>query len=131
MDSFADPWRIGSILFLIVFLSGCSNGDAQETYDLVILNGRVMDPETNFDGVRNVGISDGLIVTITEEQIAGRETIDASGHVVAPGFIDTHFHWTRPLGYKLALRDGVRTAMDLEAGAFGPRVDDRRCSCDS
>jgi len=97
---------------------------AQSPYDVVILNGRVMDPETNFDGIRNVGIKDGLIATITEDDISGDETIDATDHVVAPGFIDTHFHWTRPIGYKVALRDGVTTAMDLEAGVYGPRVDD-------
>jgi N-acyl-D-glutamate deacylase len=55
-------------------------------YDVVINNGRVMDPETNFDGVRNVGIKDGKIVAITEDAITGKETIDAKGHVVAPGF---------------------------------------------
>jgi cytosine/adenosine deaminase-related metal-dependent hydrolase len=97
---------------------------AQSPYDIVILNGRVMDPETNFDGIRNVGIKDGRIATITEDEISGNETIDASNHVVAPGFIDTHFHWTRPIGYKVALRDGVTTAMDLEAGVYGPRVDE-------
>ncbi|MGB5391057.1 MAG: D-glutamate deacylase, partial [Thermoanaerobaculia bacterium] len=53
---------------------------ADEAYDLVILNGRVMDPETSFDNVRNVGIKDGKIVTITEESIKGKETIDATGH---------------------------------------------------
>ena len=115
--------RILVLALLVVGSAACST-DAQEAYDLVILNGRVMDPETGFDGVRNVGIRDGLIVSITEADIAGRETIDASGHVVAPGFIDTHFHWTRPIGYKLALRDGVTTAMDLEAGVYGLRVDD-------
>jgi dihydroorotase-like cyclic amidohydrolase len=93
-----------------------------QDYDLVINNGRVMDPETRYDGVANVGIKDGRIAVITKDTIAGKEAIDASGLVVAPGFIDTHFHWTRPLGYKLALRDGVTTAMDLEAGVFGPRV---------
>ncbi len=95
-----------------------------QTYDLVITNGRVMDPETKYDAIANVGIRDDRIVTITKEKIAGREVIDATGLVVAPGFIDTHFHWTRPIGYKLALRDGVTTAMDLEAGVYGPRVDE-------
>ena len=86
-------------------------------YDVVINNGRVMDPETNFDGVRNVGIKDGKIVVITEDTITGKETIDASGHVVAPGFIEGHQHATDPFSRKVNLRDGLTTQMDLEAGA--------------
>ena len=93
-------------------------------YDLVITGGRVMDPETMYDDIANVGVRGGRIVAITTNGITGKETIDAGGLVLAPGFIDTHFHWTRPIGYKLALRDGVTTAMDLEAGVYGPRVDD-------
>lgn len=54
-------------------------------YDLVILNGRVIDPETNFDGIRHVGIKDGKIASITQDKIKGKETIDATGLVVAPG----------------------------------------------
>ncbi|MCA0899189.1 amidohydrolase family protein [Microbulbifer agarilyticus] len=100
-------------------LAGFATGDQ---FDMVIQNGRVMDPETNYDNVANVGIKDGRIVVITEKEIKGKETIDAKGLVVSPGFIDTHFHWTRPIGYKFALRDGVTTAMDLEAGTYGPRV---------
>ena len=88
-----------------------------EDLDLVILNGRVMDPETKLDAVRNVGIKSGKIVTITEQAIKGTETIDAKGHVVAPGFIDTHWHSLDPFGIKIGLRDGVTTAMDIEAGA--------------
>ena len=86
-------------------------------YDVVINNGRVMDPETNFDGVRNVGVKDGKIVAITEDAIKGKETIDAKGHVVAPGFIDSHQHATDPFSRKVNLRDGLTTMMDFEAGA--------------
>jgi len=86
-------------------------------YDIVINNGRVMDPETNFDAVRNVGIKDGRIAIITEGKISGKETIDASDHVVAPGFIDTEQHGLGPWGIKVNLRDGVTTQMDFEIGA--------------
>jgi N-acyl-D-glutamate deacylase len=86
-------------------------------YDVVINNGRVMDPETNFDGVRNVGVKDGRIVVITEDAISGKETIDASGHVVAPGFIEGHQHATDQFSRKVNLRDGLTTQMDFEAGA--------------
>jgi N-acyl-D-glutamate deacylase len=54
-------------------------------FDIVITNGRVMDPETMYDAVSNVGIKDGRITAITREEISGEETIDATGHVVAPG----------------------------------------------
>jgi len=92
-----------------------TTADAQ--YDVVINNGRVMDPETKFDGVRNVGIKDGKIVMITTDEINGKETVDATGHVVAPGFIDTQAHSHGNLfGVKLMMRDGVTTPMDLEYG---------------
>jgi len=63
-----------------------------EDFDLVILNGRVKDPETMYDAVANVGVKDGRVAVITKDKITGKETIDATGHVVAPGFIDIHAH---------------------------------------
>lgn len=104
-------------IFSVLVLIGTAN--AAEKYDLVILGGRVMDPESGFDGVRNVGVVDGRITVITTEKIEGKETIDAKGHVVAPGFIDTHVHIVDiPFGQKLMLRDGVTTPLDLEVGAY-------------
>ena len=91
--------------------------DPNQEFDVVILNGRVMDPETNFDGIRNVGVKDGKIAIITESDIKGKETINAEGHVVAPGFIDSHQHATDPFSRKVNLRDGLTTMMDFEAGA--------------
>ena len=88
-----------------------------QSYDVVILNGRVMDPETGFDQIANVGINNGWITAITTETIEGEETIDATNHVVAPGFIDLEQHGLDPWGIKVNLRDGVTTQMDFEVGA--------------
>ena len=63
-----------------------------QDYDVVILNGRVMDPETKYDDIANVGIKNGAIAVITKNKITGQKSIDATGHVVAPGFIDLHAH---------------------------------------
>lgn len=88
-----------------------------ETFDIVINNGRVMDPEINFDQVRNVGIKNGRIVKISGDKLSGDTEIDATGHVVSPGFIDTQAHSHGNLfGVKLMLRDGVTSPMDLEYG---------------
>ena len=89
-----------------------------QEYDIVILNGRVMDPETKFDGVRNVGIKNGKIVKITKDKITGKDTIDAKDHVVAPGFIDTHTHGSDKYTIKMSMMDGVTTGLDLEVGAL-------------
>jgi hypothetical protein len=107
-------------LFLAVFLVfSCASVVTAQTYDLVILDGRVIDPETKLNATRNVGVKDGKIVAVTEKAITGKQTIGASGHVVAPGFIDMHQHNTAaPFGQKLALRDGVTSPMELELGVY-------------
>ena len=93
-------------------------------YDLVINGGRVMDPETNYDAVANVAIKDGKIAKITSKQIKGKETIDAKGLVVAPGFIDGQMHGIEPYLYRSMLRDGRTTVLDLEIGAHGPKLNE-------
>lgn len=95
-----------------------------EQYDLVITNGRVMDPETNYDQVSNVGIKGGRIAVISKANIDGKEALDAKGLVVAPGFIDGHQHCIEPYAYRLMLRDGRTTIMDLELGAYGEKLDE-------
>ena len=88
-------------------------------FDLVINNGRVMDPETGLDACRNVGIRDGKIAAVTELAIHGADTIDAAGHVVAPGFIDGHCHGANDaFAVKCGIRDGKTTQLDLELGAW-------------
>jgi N-acyl-D-aspartate/D-glutamate deacylase len=91
--------------------------DAQgQGLDVVIRGGRVMDPETGMDGVRNVGIRGGKIVEISQGLLKGRETIEAQGLVVAPGFIDLHEHGQEERNYEFQARDGVTTSLELELG---------------
>ncbi|WNC73973.1 amidohydrolase family protein [Thalassotalea psychrophila] len=87
-------------------------------FDSVIVNGRVMDPGCGFDDIRNIGIKDGKIVAITKDSIIADKIIDASGKVVAPGFIDFHIHTNTEFGFNLLMRDGVTTALELEGGTY-------------
>ena len=54
---------MAGVLSLCMSMILATTAIAAEKYDLVILDGRVMDPQTNFDGKRNVGVKDGKIVT--------------------------------------------------------------------
>jgi N-acyl-D-aspartate/D-glutamate deacylase len=89
---------------------------AAQQYDLVIEGGRVMDPETGLDAVRNVGIQDGKIVRISSEAMSGRRVARAGGLVVAPGFIDLHQHGQDLASQRVKALDGVTTALELEIG---------------
>ena len=105
-----------NILFLFAMFVFWS-ATAQD-YDLVILNGRVMDPETMHDAIKNVGIKDGVISIITKDEIKGKETINAKGLVVSPGFIDSHDHSMDIFAAKMGVRDGLTTGLDLEIGGL-------------
>lgn len=86
------------------------------TYDLVIANGRVIDPASGRDGVTHIGITAGKIAALSETPLAGSRVIDAANHVVAPGFIDLHEHGQTEESYRMMVRDGVTTALELEVG---------------
>jgi dihydroorotase len=87
-------------------------------FDIVLRGGRVMDPETGLDAVRNVGITGGTIAAVTEEPLEGNIVIDASGLVVSPGFIDLHAHGQDPVSNRLQAQDGVTTALEMEIGVY-------------
>jgi len=84
--------------------------------DVVILHGRVMDPESGLDAVRNVGIRAGKIVEVTERALQGKEVIDATGLVVSPGFIDLHQHGQDAENDSAKAADGVTTSLEMEVG---------------
>ena len=107
--------RALSLLFAL-FLG--SFADAAEPLELVLRGGRVMDPESGLDAVRDVGIRDGRVAALSVEPLAGLEVLDVRGLVVAPGFIDLHAHGQDPTSNRFQARDGVTTALDLELGAF-------------
>jgi hypothetical protein len=90
---------------------------AAQHYDLVFEGGRVMDPETGLDAVRNVGIRAGKIVRISSPPLAGRRVVHSTGLVVAPGFIDLHQHGQDLDSQRVKAFDGVTTALEMEIGA--------------
>jgi N-acyl-D-aspartate/D-glutamate deacylase len=100
-------------LCFLVFVSSLL--PAQQ-YDLVLEGGRVLDPETGLDDVRNVGISGGKIARISAEALHGKRVIAAGGLVVAPGFIDLHQHGQDVESQRVKALDGVTTALELEIG---------------
>jgi dihydroorotase len=91
---------------------------AAQEFDTAIVNGRVLDPETGVDAVRSVGIRGGRIAAVSAGALRGKTVIDATGLVVAPGFIDLHSHGQTPENYRFKARDGVTTALELEVGVW-------------
>jgi dihydroorotase len=84
---------------------------------LLIKNGRVIDPESNRDGVADVMIIDGRIAGVDVDlDGTGADIFDATGLIVAPGFIDMHVHFRDP-GFEHAetIETGSRAAA---AGGF-------------
>jgi dihydroorotase len=100
-------WPVGTLV---------AQRPADAVYDRVVLGGHVMDPATKLDAVRNIGLVGGRIAVITGQAIRGRDTVDARGLVVAPGFIDLHAHGQTPETYRFYSLDGVTTALELELG---------------
>ncbi len=83
-------------------------------YDTVILNGRVIDPESKVDGIRSIGIEHNRIRAISRDRLRGRTVIDATGLVVAPGFIDVLAHGMDLENNRYQVHDGVTTVLALE-----------------
>lgn len=84
---------------------------------LVLKGGRVIDPATGRDEIADVVIESGKVTAIGSG-LSADTTIDVTGHVVGPGFIDLHSHVNSIAGQRLQALDGVTTALELEAGLW-------------
>jgi len=85
------------------------------------MGGRVVDPETGLDGIRNIGVRGDRIAAVSREPMAGRRVIDVRGLVVAPGFIDLHQHQQDTQTYRLKVLDMTSpTDSMLEPGSIRP-----------
>src|SRR5262245_28001949 len=113
-----NAWKAVIVCSLLAVLTAPSffKSSAKDIYEVVILNGRVIDPESGLDAVRNVAVSGGVIKAITDGSLSGRTVIDAKGLVVSPGFIDLHQHGQTEENYRFKIMDGVTTALELEVG---------------
>ncbi|MBM3154442.1 MAG: amidohydrolase family protein [Chloroflexi bacterium] len=110
-----------ALVIIVAFaLSSCATAGGD--YDIAINNGRVMDPLTGFDGVANVGIKDGKIAAVVpaKQKLGGKRVINASGLVVAPGFINIHGHATGGgIDGGFHVRDGITTEITGNCGRTG------------
>ena len=88
----------------------------RNVFDIVIKNGTVMDPESGFNQVTNIGVSNGEIQALTKEGIRGIQELEADGLIVGPGAIDLHSHGQDQENYRIQANDGVTTALELELG---------------
>src|SRR2546430_11771734 len=85
---------------------------------LVISGGRVVDPASGMDAIGDVAVLDGQISAVGTGLGSAERVIDASGLVVAPGFIDLHAHGQSIPADRMQAFDGVTTTLDLEAGGI-------------
>ncbi len=90
-----------------------------EMHDLLIVRANVSGAAASPAGLVDIAIQAGSIVAIEPEiePSRSREVVDAGGRRVLPGLIDTHVHFSgrfgRPVGYRMMLRAGVTSALDL------------------
>lgn len=108
---------IAAFALFALLLGTVRPASSQDVYDIVISGGRVMDPETGYDQVANVGIRGNQVAAITTDELQGRRVIDATGHIVAPGFIDILSGIaSRRVAHEDKVADGVTTAFGMHGG---------------
>ena len=93
-------------------LEGAAQPEPGQVFDIVITNGRVIDPESGYDAVADVGLV-GATVAAIGSGLTGTQQIDATGQVVAPGFIDILSAEPNNVGVWFKVADGVTTNMAM------------------
>ena len=119
--------RVGVCACLLAALTSALSAQPQRDgtsvmYDLVVLHGRIMNPETGLDSVMNVGIVGGSIREISQQPMKGKKVIDATGLVVAPGFIDILSYNPNAVGSWNKIADGVTTNLAMHGGSSNPKA---------
>jgi dihydroorotase len=104
------------LVSIIFFLCYKLEAQSKQVFDIVLMGGRVIDPETKLDAIRNIGILNGRIASISTNALVGKELINVEGLVVAPGFIDMHVHGRTNQEQEFQLHDGLTTTLELEWG---------------
>ncbi len=85
---------------------------------LVISGGRIVDPASGMDTMADVAVLEGKVAAVGTGLGGADRVIDATGLVVAPGFIDLHAHGQSIAADRMQAFDGVTTTLDLEAGVM-------------
>ncbi len=94
-------------------------------YDIVLKNGRVIDPVNSRNGILDVAISRNRVADIAEsiDPVDAKECFDVTGKLVIPGIIDLHVHASGWLGgrfaHKMLAQAGVTTALDMSGPVDG------------
>lgn len=99
------------ILIATLIVMSVSAWAQSDQFDIVIQRGRVIDPETQLDAVRDVGIINGRIAAVSEQPLRGKFEVNAAGMVVGPGFVDLHTHAVNVPSFWMQAFDGVTTSL--------------------
>ena len=94
-------------------------------FDVIIKNGLVVDPNTDLNDIKDIGIKDGKIAKIDDNISAttAEESFDVNGMLVVPGLVDLHMHASTWLGgkygHKMLAQAGVTSALDMSGPIEG------------
>src|SRR2546425_2751131 len=113
-------WALPPLVILLGAAALAARGTRAQgdQFDLALVGGRVLDPETALDAKRNVGIRGGRIAAATGEPLAAPETLEVSGPVLPPGLIALHAHGQDSHSFPYYAHHGGTPSPELEVGDY-------------